>query len=89
MNEGVLAGCYHVYVINPVVCVHCRAPLTPGPVYALGAPYHAVIHRDCLPYFPYTGRYPHDLPAMFYDRQPTHSPLRTSHDDNGFVALRR
>ncbi len=89
LEEGWLAGAYHVSVVNPVVCVHCRAPLTPAPAYALGAPYHALIHKHCLPHFAYMGTYPHDLPVVAYARSTTTiRPMGRSQDDNGFVAIR-
>lgn len=84
--EGWLAGSYHMKVINPAVCVVCRGPITSTPAYALGAPYNCLIHDACLPYFNYTGRYPHPLPAIFYETP--RPPLRRSQDDNGFVSIR-
>jgi len=84
-NEGWLAGTYHTKIINPIACIHCRLSFTSAPVFSLGAPYNGLIHAACLPHFDYSGRYPHALPAVFYERQ----PLRHSQDDNGFVSIRQ
>lgn len=40
-------------------CPVCKAPCT-APMMALSAPYYCIVHKQCLPLFPFDGTYPHD-----------------------------
>lgn len=83
--EGSFAGTFMTKVLNPHYCVWCRNTIEERAAYAVGAPYHGLLHLRCAPYFPFDGRYPHQMPMIYYDPPP--HPLRTSQDDNGFTSI--
>lgn len=93
--EGNCAGTTVMKVLNVYCCIVCREAIQDRAAYAIGAPYHAMCHIRCMPYFTFDGRYPHQLPMVFYDPPPMppviahQQQLRASQDDNGFHALRR
>lgn len=55
----------HVHVFEPAACAHCRSPVTRYGI-AIGEPYHALLHRDCLARFDYSRPWPHPEPLASY-----------------------
>jgi hypothetical protein len=85
MNEGFMGRTYLIKVVEPTICVYCRGPIAHGAAFALSAPYYCMLHSDCAHMFSFDGRWPHAMPAAFYDQVPTtfqQRPLRTSQDDS-------
>lgn len=86
MDEGFIGPTYILKLVQPNLCAQCRKPITSGAAYALGAPYHCVMHAACAYLFSFDGRWPHQMPAAFYDQVPStfqqNRQLRTSQDDS-------
>lgn len=56
-----------VLAVNEEVCHHCRRPFKKlQAVYAIGVPYHILVHHHCAPYLNTDNQYPHDKPLSFY-----------------------
>ena len=55
------------------ICIHCKNPIEqPGQnvlFYALGEPYCAAVHFDCMPFYKYDGIWPHKFPLCAYLRK--------------------
>jgi hypothetical protein len=49
-------NCIHVFGNT---CVHCRKEITDSVCVVLGDPYHAHLHKFCLPRFDFSEHYPH------------------------------
>lgn len=48
-------------------CLQCKETVSVDTLcYALGRPYHGLLHVKCAPYFTYTGHYPHIKPLASY-----------------------
>ena len=49
-------------------CVYCRREIAikDGAFVCLGHPYMACLHRECAPFFPFNGAWPHEMPAANY-----------------------
>lgn len=61
--------CEAVYVIHryPSSCMHCKLNFGDEAIFALGAPYHCLLHERCAPYFDYNNRtWPHTKPLCSY-----------------------
>ena len=55
-----------VVLFDPV-CKHCQQHLMPGTLcWAVGKPYHILLHENCAPYFDYQRGYPHNQPYQYY-----------------------
>lgn len=94
--EGTFAGSVILKVLNAYHCLVCNEAIQDRAAYAIGAPYHAMCHIRCIMFFGFDGRYPHPMPAVYYDPPPmpptlipNQQPLRASQDDNGFSSLQR
>lgn len=82
-GEYNIAGTNALLVLS-LRCPVCRRDIAP-PFVVIGDPYHAALHRQCLPHFAFDGVYPHDLPVAHMLRG--HStdaqvlPFRQPHDN--------
>lgn len=64
-----------VIPIMTPICIHCQRVISPdaGLFYAIPAPYYAVIHKECAPFFQYRNQWPHREPWEFYSKKICHS----------------
>jgi hypothetical protein len=54
-------------VIFDPVCHHCHQHFIPGTLcWAVGQPYHILLHGNCAPYYDYNKGYPHKEPYQYY-----------------------
>lgn len=67
--------CYYLTAMQPN-CGRCGQPPTAGrPIHCLGAPYHCLVHTQCLPLFDYEDSvWPHPHPFVSYTKRRINQP---------------
>lgn len=63
-------SCFAVLALSQE-CVVCREQRA-GAMWALGPPYHAMVHKNCLPHFKLDGEYPHPHVISVMFKSSTH-----------------
>lgn len=68
MSQGAEKSQVQCLPVMSNVCVQCarRIAASDGLYYYLGDPYFAVLHKECAPYFPFNGLWPHLMPMNYY-----------------------
>lgn len=60
----------HFQVVIMGVCAACKKELTNETLaFALGFPFHCLVHSSCLPFFNFNGGWPHEKPMQMYEPQ--------------------
>lgn len=67
LPSGGSVNCVHVM---RAVCAGCGADIGSVASVGLGFPYMCLLHRECLNFFDFSNRWPHDRPAFMYQADP-------------------
>jgi hypothetical protein len=60
----------HFHVIVTGNCAACKKEITnESRCFALGFPFHCLVHSSCLPFFNFKGGWPHEKPMQLYESQ--------------------